>query len=171
MVRGRRATLRLLMVTRHSAAFYRLIGIIGTSRLVTRLHPVAYRLTGGRWITGRNLGVLNVIVVTTGRRSGRVREIPLYAFEDGDRLVVIGSNMGQDREPAWVGNLRAHPEVHVRVGRGLRAVLAREAAGEERERLWRLAAAGYPGYEDYARRTRRRIPVVVLEPRDEEAAA
>jgi deazaflavin-dependent oxidoreductase (nitroreductase family) len=106
-----------------------------------------------------------------GRRSGRVREIPLYAFEDGNRLVVIGSNMGQDREPAWVGNLRARPEVCVRVRRELRAVRAREAAGEERERLWRLAAAGYPGYEDYARWTHRRIPVVVLEPRDGQAAA
>ncbi|MCJ7709361.1 MAG: nitroreductase family deazaflavin-dependent oxidoreductase, partial [Chloroflexi bacterium] len=94
------------MVKRHSASFYRLIGTIGTSRLVTRVHPVAYRLTGGRWFVGRNLGVLNVIVVTVGRHSGRTREIPLYAFEDGDRLVVIGSNMGQDREPAWVGNLR-----------------------------------------------------------------
>ncbi|MCJ7711008.1 MAG: nitroreductase family deazaflavin-dependent oxidoreductase [Chloroflexi bacterium] len=159
------------MVKRHSASFYRLIGIIGTSRLVTRVHPVAYRLTGGRWLVGRNLGVLNVIVVTVGRHSGRTREIPLYAFEDGDRLVVIGSNMGQDREPAWVGNLRAQPEVQVRVGRTVRAVRAREADGEERERLWKLAAAGYPGYEDYARWTHRRIPVVVLEPRDSEEAA
>ena len=159
------------MVKRHSAAFYRLIGIIGTSRLVTRLHPVAYRLTGGRWLVGRNLGVLNVIVVTIGRRTGRTREIPLYAFEDGDRLVVIGSNMGQDHEPAWVGNLRAHPAVHVRVGRELRAVRALEADGEERERLWELAATGYPGYEAYARRTHRRIPVVVLEPRDAAEAA
>jgi deazaflavin-dependent oxidoreductase (nitroreductase family) len=159
------------MVKRHSAAFYRLIGIIGTSRVVTRLHPVAYRLTGGRWIVGRNLGVLNVIVVTVGRRSGRLREIPLYAFEDGDRLVVIGSNMGHDREPAWVGNLRTHADVHVRVGRELRAVRASEADGPERDRLWALAAGGYPGYEVYARRTHRRIPVVVLEPRDETEAA
>jgi deazaflavin-dependent oxidoreductase (nitroreductase family) len=159
------------MVKRHSAAFYRLIGIIGTSRLVTRAHPIAYRLTGGRWLVGRNLGVLNVIVVTVGRRSGKTREIPLYAFEDRDRLVVIGSNMGHDREPAWVANLRAHADVHVRVGRELQAVRAREADGEERERLWRLAATGYPGYEDYARWTHRRIPVVVLEPRDGKEAA
>jgi F420H(2)-dependent quinone reductase len=159
------------MVKRHSAAFYRLIGMIGTSRVVTRLHPVAYRLTGGRWLVGRNLGVLNVIVVTLGRRSGRTREIPLYAFEDGDRLIVIGSNMGNDREPAWVGNLRANPDVHVRVGRELRAVRASEVDGDERGRLWALAAAGYPGYELYARWAHRRIPVVVLEPRDATEAA
>ena len=74
--------------------------------------------------------------------------------------------MAQDREPAWVGNLRAHPEVHVPVGSTVRAVLARETDGEDRERLWKLAAAGYPGYDDYARWTQRRIPVVTLEPRD-----
>jgi F420H(2)-dependent quinone reductase len=152
------------MVTRHSSAFYRLIGIIGTSRIVSRLHPPLYRLTGGRWLFGHNLGVLNVIVVTTGRRTGRRREIPLYAFEDGPRLVVIGSRAGDDHEPAWVGNLRAHPDAHVIVGRDLRAVRAREAEGVERDRLWSLAARAYPGYELYARRTSRRIPVFALEP-------
>jgi F420H(2)-dependent quinone reductase len=152
------------MVTRHSAAFYRLIGMIGTNRIVTRLHPILYRLTGGRWLFGRNLGVLNVIVVMTGRRTGRTREVPLYAFEDAGRVVVIGSNAGGEREPAWIGNLRATPESHVRIRRELRPVRAREADGEERERLWDLAVSGYPGYAVYAQRTHRRIPVVVLDP-------
>lgn len=152
------------MSTRHSARFYRLIGAIGTSRLVSRLHPPVYRLTGGRGLIGRNLGVLNVILVTTGRRTGRRREVPLYAFEDGPRLVVIGSSAGDDREPAWVGNLRARPDVRVLVGREERAVRARETDGEERERLWALAAGGYPGYDLYATWTHRRIPVIALEP-------
>lgn len=155
------------MVKRHSAALYRLIGIVGTNRLVTRIHPVLYRLTGGRWIFGRNFGVLNVIVVTTGRRSGRMREIPLYAFEDGDRVVVIGSNAGDDHQPAWVGNLRAAPDAHLRIGRELRPVRATEAEGEERARLWRLAVDGYPGYAVYQHRTSRPIPVVVLTPSSE----
>ena len=159
------------MTTRRSARVYWLIGRIGTSRLVSRLHPHVYRLTGGRWFVGRNFGVLNVIVTTVGRRSGRVREIPLYAFEDGPRLVVIGSYMGRPEEPAWVGNLQAHPEARVRVGRQVRSMLARVVEGEERERLWSLAATGYPGYDDYARWTSRTIPVVVLEPADHEGAA
>ena len=78
--------------------------------------------------------------------------------------MVIGSNAGGDREPAWVGNLRAHPRAQVRVGRDLRAVRAREAEGDERARLWRLAVDGYPGYALYQHRTQRPIPVVVLEP-------
>lgn len=163
MVRGR--TLPCApMTTRHSARFYRLIGMIGTSRLVSRIHPPVYRLTGGRWLVGRNLGVLNVIVVTTGRKTGRRREIPLYAFEDGASLVVIGSRAGDDRVPAWVGNLRARPDARVLVGREERTVRARETHGVERERLWSLAARGYPGYELYAQWTPRRIPVFALEP-------
>ncbi len=152
------------MTKRRSPGFYRLVGLIGTSRAVSRLHPVVYRATGGRWIVGRNLGVLNVIVETVGRRSGRVREIPLYAATDGDRLVVIGSNAGRDREPAWVGNLRANPDVRVRVMHDVRPMRAREAEGAERDRLWALAARDYPGFDDYASWTARRIPVIVLEP-------
>jgi deazaflavin-dependent oxidoreductase (nitroreductase family) len=155
------------MVKRLPTAMYRLIGIVGTSRPVTKLHPHLYRLTGGRGPFGRNFGVLNIIVSTVGRKTGKPRDVPLYAFEDGDRLVVIGSNAGDDREPAWVGNLRATPDVHVQVGRERRAVRAREAEDEERARLWALAANGYPGYELYRTMTDRHIPVVVLEPREE----
>jgi deazaflavin-dependent oxidoreductase (nitroreductase family) len=152
------------MAKRYSSGMYRLIGAVGTSRVVTRLHPHVYRATGGRWVVGRNFGVLNVIVTMTGRRTGRLRDVPLYAFEDGPRLVVIGSNAGDDREPAWVGNLRANPHASVQVGRHVRRVLAREAEGEEREHLWALAADGYPGFELYRQMTDRHIPVVVLEP-------
>jgi len=158
------------MVTRHSPALYRLIGIVGTSRLFSRLHPHVYRWTGGRWFFGRNFGVLNVIVITVGRRTGKRREIPLYAFEDGSRLVVIGSRAGDDHEPAWVANLRAHPLAHVLVGREERPVRARETEGPERDRLWALASRGYPGYELYAKRTHRHIPVIALELRTAEEA-
>lgn len=159
------------MTTRRSSRFYWIIGKIGTSRLMARIHPPVYRLTGGRWFVGRNLGVLNVIVTTVGRKSGKVREIPLFAFEDGERLVIIGSYMGRPEEPAWVGNLVAHPEAEVRVGRVVRPMRARIAEGPERDRLWALAVRGYPGYEDYASWTTRRIPVVVLEPARQEGPA
>jgi deazaflavin-dependent oxidoreductase (nitroreductase family) len=152
------------MAKRHSVAYYRFIGIVGTNRILTRIHPIAYRLAGGRSFIGRSFGMLNVVLVETGRRTGRTREIPLFAFEDGDRLVVIGSNGGGEREPAWVANLRAQPEVQVRVGPELRAVVAREVEGDERLRLWRLAVEAYRGFAVYQRRTSRRIPVIVLEP-------
>jgi deazaflavin-dependent oxidoreductase (nitroreductase family) len=154
------------MATRRSEGYYRLIGRIGTNRIITRLHPHVYRFTGGRAFVGRPLGVRSIIVIATGRSSGQERRVPLFAFEDGPNLVVIGSNAGSDKEPAWVGNLRACPDVRVLAGREERPVRAREVEGEERARLWAIAASGYPGYEDYARWTGRHIPVITLEPRE-----
>jgi deazaflavin-dependent oxidoreductase (nitroreductase family) len=152
------------MARRHSDAYYRFFGAFGNSRVVTRLHPIAYRLTGGRWLIGRNL-MLNVVLTTTGRHSARTREAPLLALEDGDRIVVVGSRNGADRDPDWVWNLRAQPDAHVRVRGAVRDVRAHEADGEERERLWLLAVEAYRGYDLYQRKTARRLPVVVLEPR------
>ena len=152
------------MVMRLPDAMYRVIGFVGTSRPVTRLHPRVYRLTGGRGPIGRTFGVQNVIVSTTGRRSGRVREVPLFGVSDGDRMVLIGSNAGDDREPSWVANLRADARATLRVGRATRPVRAREAVGTERDRLWILAVEAYPGYDLYRAKTNRLIAVMVLEP-------
>jgi deazaflavin-dependent oxidoreductase (nitroreductase family) len=156
------------MTTRRSARVYRLIGAVGTNRLVTRLHPVAYRVTGGRgpWI-GEALGMRQVILETTGRTSGRRIDVPLFAAPDGERLVIVGSNGGKAKDPAWVGNLRASPEITVRAGKRTLEMTAREVEGEERERLWAIAAAGFPGYDLYAKRTAgvREIAVFALEPR------
>jgi deazaflavin-dependent oxidoreductase (nitroreductase family) len=153
------------MAKRRGDAYYRFFGTLGNSRVVTRLHPVAYRITGGRGLIGHNLGMLNVVLVTTGRQSGQVREAPLLATEDGDRIVIVASKNGSDREPGWVWNLRADPEAKVRVGSSVRDVRAYEASGDERERLWARAVEAYRGYDLYQRKTTRRIPVIVLEPR------
>ena len=152
------------MVKRLPDRAYRVIGFVGTSRPVTRLHPHVYRLTGGRGPIGRNFGVQNVIITMAGRKSGRTREVPLFAIPDGANYIVIGSNGGDDREPAWVGNLRAEPRATLRVGRQHWPVHANEAEAAERERLWDLAATAYPGYEVYRTMTDRHIPVVVLAP-------
>ena len=156
------------MTTRRSARVYRLVGAVGTSRLVTRLHPVAYRLTGGRGpFIGEALGMRQVILGTTGRTSGRRIDVPLFAAVDGETLVIVGSNGGKANDPAWVANLRATPEVTVRRGKQEQPMTAREVEGEERDRLWGLAAAGFPGYDLYAKRAaHRHIPVFALEPRD-----
>jgi len=142
---------------------YRVIGFVGTSRVATRLHPHIYRLTGGRGPIGRNFGVQNVIVTMTGRKTGKRREVPLFGIQDGGRFIVIGSNGGGSSDPAWVANLRSDPRATLRVGRVVRDVRAREADGEERDRLWELATTAYPGYETYRAGTDRRIPVLVLE--------
>jgi deazaflavin-dependent oxidoreductase (nitroreductase family) len=151
------------MVRRRSPRYYRLIGAIGTNRVVTRLHPHFHRVSRGR-LFGRVLGVSNVVLETTGARSGRARPVPVFAMEDGDALIVVGSNAGKPDEPGWASNLRAHPTLAVRHARRVRSMHAREVAGTERDRAWAIAVDAYPGFEDYARRTSRHIPVFVLEP-------
>ena len=106
---------------------------------------------------------LKVTLTTTGRRTGEPRTVPLYAFADGDRLVIVGSRGGSAKDPAWAGNLRATPEATIKRGRDVIAVRAREVADEDRERLWRLVCEAFPLYATYQRKTKRTIPLFVLE--------
>jgi deazaflavin-dependent oxidoreductase (nitroreductase family) len=132
-------------------------------RILGGMHRRVYRLTGGR--VGGQIGKLPVLLLTTiGRRSGRPRTQPLAYAQAGDGYAVIASKGGTPRHPLWYLNLRANPLAEVTVGRETRRVRARDAQGEERERLWRALADLYPGYDRYAQKTSRRIPVVVLEP-------
>ena len=143
---------------------YALIGDVATTAAFSRLHAAVYRALRGR-LVDRALGCDIVLLETRGRKTGRPHEVPLFAFHDGPHLVVIASRGGNDVAPAWYLNLLAHGEVVVRVDGTMREMRARVVGGAERARLWRLAAAGYPGYETYRARTRREIPVVVLEDR------
>lgn len=133
--------------------------------LTTRLDPLLMRLSNGRVGTGVLTGREMMLLTTTGAKSGKPRTVPLIYFRDGDSLVVIASATGIARHPGWYHNLKAHPEARV-FGRGVSGTYtAREASGDERERLWRDVVRQYPGYEVYRRRARDRvIPVMVLEP-------
>jgi F420H(2)-dependent quinone reductase len=132
--------------------------------LFWKLHKHLYRATGGR--LGRSVTGMPILVLhTRGRRSGKPRTNALAYFEDGDNLVVVASNAGEPRHPAWWLNLREGGETNIEVGGDLRQIRAREATEDERARLWARLIAINPDYETYQRRTERRIPVVVLEPR------
>ena len=136
------------------------------ARTAHHLDRPVIRLSRGRTSTATILlGLPIVELTTTGARSGQPRTLPIIGVPDGDRLVLVASNYGSTRHPAWYHNLRAHPECLVRFrGEELR-MRAYEAEGEERERLWQLDAAVYPPRVKYAARTQgRRIPVMVLEP-------
>jgi deazaflavin-dependent oxidoreductase (nitroreductase family) len=129
-------------------------------------HTFLYRRSGGR--LGHSIpGVAGKMLLLDhlGARSGKRRSSPLLYVEDGPNLVVVASKGGFPKHPAWYHNLLAHPDTSVQVGSERRAIHARVAAPEERERLWEMAVAAYPGYEDYRARTDREIPLVVLEPR------
>ena len=131
--------------------------------LFWKIHPRLYRWTGGR-IGGRLLNLPVLLLTTTGRRSGEQRTKALMYLPDGANYVVIASYLGEPRHPAWWLNLQANPRAEIQVGTQRIPVVAREAEGEERQRLWDEMVRLQKDYEEYQSRTRRRIPVVVLEP-------
>lgn len=132
-------------------------------RLYGRWQSALYASSGGR-LGGRFARGPVLRLTTTGRRSGEARATVVLYGKDGERLVVIGSNRGGDRHPAWVLNLLAHDEGEVQIGRQRRRVRATEASGDERTRLWRLMTAGYGGFEIYDSLTDRDLKIFVLEP-------
>jgi deazaflavin-dependent oxidoreductase (nitroreductase family) len=120
-------------------------------------------LTGGRVSSAPGQQIC--LLETVGAKSGQVRKTPLVYVPDGDRVVLIGSKAGSPRHPAWVHNMRTNPRVKLLAPRLTGEYVAREAEGEERQRLWAKAVDYYAGYETYQERTGgRRIPVIVLEP-------
>ena len=102
-----------------------------------------------------------------GRSSGELRAVPLLHVRDGDRVVLIGSNWGQRRDPAWALNLEAAGEATVEIpGEGRQSMTSRRATADELGRYWADALRFWPGYEGYRRRAGREIRMFVLEPAD-----
>jgi F420H(2)-dependent quinone reductase len=131
-------------------------------RVMSGINTALYRLTGGK--VGGRMGKAPILLLTVaGRKTGKRRTTPLLYGRDGDNFVVIASKGGAPQHPAWYLNLEGQ-EAEILVGRNRQRVRAREAGGEERERLWALMVSLYPAYDSYQTKTERRIPVVVLAP-------
>jgi deazaflavin-dependent oxidoreductase (nitroreductase family) len=131
--------------------------------LITAVHRALYRSTGGL-IGARFFRARMLLLETRGWRSGQARVTPLLFVEDGARFVVVASNAGDDRDPAWLKNLRKEPQAFVQVGKQRIAVRARDASADESARLWPRLESSYKYYPDYRVRTKRHIPIIVLEP-------
>ena len=124
-------------------------------------------LTHGQHTVTRIVGLPIIQLTTTGAKTGQLRTMPLLSLFDGDKLALIASNFGQKHNPGWYYNLKAHPECQVRWGGREKIYIARETEGEEREKYWQMAVSFYTGYEKYKERAaHRRIPVMVLEPKE-----
>ena len=126
-------------------------------------HVRRYRETGGReghiWREGTTV----LLLTTKGRKTGNPTTTPLIYAEDGDRYVIVASKGGAPEHPGWYRNLVKDPNVELQVLDEVFPARARTAQGEERERLWRAANEVWPHYDEYAQKTEREIPVVVLE--------
>jgi deazaflavin-dependent oxidoreductase (nitroreductase family) len=100
----------------------------------------------------------------TGAKSGQSRINPLAYLLDGDRYVIFASKGGAPTNPDWYHNLKAHPAVTIEVGSDTLEVVASEATGEERERLFNAQAERSPQFAEYQRQTERVVPVILLTP-------
>ena len=130
--------------------------------LIGEEHVRRYRETDGAVGYEWN-GVPTLLLTTKGRKSGEPRTIAIIFRQVGDAQVLIASKGGSPTHPLWYLNIEADPEVEVQIKGERFAARARTAEGEERERLWAEAVAGWPNYDVYQSRTTREIPVVVLE--------
>jgi deazaflavin-dependent oxidoreductase (nitroreductase family) len=134
-----------------------------STTLYGKEHVRRYQETDGEeghiWKEGSTI----LLLTTTGRRTGKKTTTPLIYGLDGDSPVIVASQGGAPDHPGWFKNLSKTPEVGVQIkGERFRA-RARVAEGEERERLWENRNEIWPHYDEYATRTERVIPVVVLE--------
>ena len=144
-----------------AADYIRWVPGVRVMKLMGRVHTLVYRATRGRF--GARADGLDMLLLTTrGRRTGKLRTTPLPFFRDGDDLVLIASFGGNNRDPAWCGNLAREPKVVVQFRDRSAEFESRTAEGAERERLWRTITAEHPRYLEYQRSTERGIPVVVL---------
>ncbi len=162
------AVRRALLATGRSARFSRFY-----AATLHRLDLAVYRLTRGRVIFSAVLtGLPVVLLTTTGARTGQPRTWPLVGLRDEQgRVVVVASNYGNQRHPAWAHNLRANPRAQVVIDGVATPVVAHEAHGAERQRIWRNGLTYYPAWEQYERRAApRQIPIFVLSPAQNSAS-
>jgi deazaflavin-dependent oxidoreductase (nitroreductase family) len=134
-------------------------------KVFTGFHRAVFDVSKGK-LLGKAIGMPVLKLTTTGRKSGQRRSTMLTSpLVEGDNVVLVASFGGDDRDPAWFGNLVANPDVEVVMNGSIKQMRARVAEGYERTRLWETLTAQHANYAGYQRKTSRQIPVVVLEPR------
>ena len=134
-------------------------------KVLNETHRATLRLSGGR--IGRSAYGMPVVELrTVGRKTGQTRVTVLTApLHDENRVVLVASKGGNDRNPQWYGNLTANPDVEILIDGQRRELRARTASADERKELWAQILQVYKGYGGYQEKTGREIPVVICEPR------
>jgi deazaflavin-dependent oxidoreductase (nitroreductase family) len=151
-----------MLSDRFYAKFSNTVGARGL-RWIGKLNVPAYKLSGGR--IGAKVGDGPVLLLTTtGRKSGEPRTAPILYLEHGEAMIIIDTNAGNEKLPGWSHNLKAQPRAQVQVGRRKVDVIARVAAGDEREELWRACNEQYGGFDEYVEWMKRAPSVWVLDP-------
>lgn len=130
---------------------------------MSRFNTLIYQRSNGKLGGTFQKGPV-ALLTTTGRKTGEPRVSPLLYMRDGDRVIVVASRGGSDKNPMWYLNLKADPKVSVQIKDEVLQLRARDATAEEREHYWPKLVAMYPNFDDYQSWTDRVIPVVICEP-------
>ena len=133
-------------------------------RFIMRVQVFVYRLSGGRLLTKFAGGYKICVVTTRGAKSGAIRRIALIHLPHGDNKLMVASQGGMDKMPAWYFNVKANPEVVIQFGAEEKTYKARRVSDEEKAELWPHLCSLYPDFDDYQARTDRNIPVFSCEP-------
>ena len=134
-------------------------------KTMSQLHRAIVHLTAGQ-VLGSAFGMPVAGLHTVGRKSGQPRSTMLTApVTEGDRVVLVASKGGDDRDPDWYRNLIAQPDIELTMAGQRLPMRARRASPQEKAELWPRVLAAYTGYGGYHRRTDRDIPLVICEPR------
>jgi len=133
---------------------------------IHQIDKAILKLTKGKYTVSEIPGWNIIQLATIGARTAQPRTVPLIALFDGEKIGLIASSFGREHNPGWYYNLKAHPECKACFDGRTETYVAREAAGDEREKYWQLALSYYEGYEKYKARAGRKIPVIVLEPKN-----
>lgn len=125
------------------------------------INTLLLRLSQGR--IGSKLGTQTILILhTTGRKSGQDRAVPIAYFEHEGDYLIVASNWGKDRPADWYLNLKNDPHAQLEIKGKIIPVAAREAQGEEYDRLWQFVTKRHPPYLEYQEMTTRRIPIMVF---------
>ncbi len=130
-------------------------------RLFIAAHVGIYRMSNGR-VGSKIAGLPVALLTTTGRKTGKVRTVPVASFEDGGDVLIIASYGGSPQHPGWFHNMVAKPDVTVQVGARTYSARAEVVRGSERDRVWKMVVDRAPNFGEYQKKTTRVIPVVRL---------
>jgi deazaflavin-dependent oxidoreductase (nitroreductase family) len=140
------------------------------ARILHHADALLLRLSHGRMTFAQFSGLPIIEITTTGAKTGKQRTLSLTGLPDGEKYALIASNFGQAHHPGWYYNLKANPKCIVKKDGRERTYIAREAGELENKQYYDMAISYYIGYAAYKHRARnRKIPVMVLEPKDSSA--
>ena len=137
----------------------------------SRVDPVIFRASGGRFTSMGPLAIPQLVLTTRGRKSGQERDAQLAYTDLDGAIYVVASNFGGERHPAWSHNLQAEPNAFMQLRDTRTPIRAEHLSDEEKHAVWERLCENIPNYSTYQERTTRNINVYRLSPRESDTVS